>query len=66
MKIQINNTPHEFEEKANLIDVIGFLQLPEKGIALAIDNRVIPKAEWSSVELFENMKLTMIRATQGG
>ncbi len=38
----------------------------QKGIAVAVNNAVIPKAEWQNKILNENDKITVIRATQGG
>ena len=38
----------------------------QKGIAVAVNNAVVPKAEWSTKILNENDKITIIKATQGG
>ena len=38
----------------------------QKGIAVAVNNAVIPKAEWQDKILNENDKITIIKATQGG
>ena len=38
----------------------------QKGIAVAVNNAVVPKAEWQTKILNENDKITIIRATQGG
>lgn len=38
----------------------------QKGIAVAVNNTVIPKAEWQNKTLNENDKITIIKATQGG
>jgi sulfur carrier protein len=40
--------------------------LDQKGIAVAVNNAVIPKAEWLTRILEENDKITIIKATQGG
>ena len=37
-----------------------------KGIAVAVNNTVIPKAAWATKTLQENDKITIIKATQGG
>ena len=37
-----------------------------KGIAVAVNNSVVPKAEWQKKVLNENYKITIIKATQGG
>lgn len=38
----------------------------QKGIAVAVNNVVVPKSEWQNKILNENDKITIIRATQGG
>lgn len=38
----------------------------QKGIAVAVNNTVIPKTEWVTKTLNENDKITIIKATQGG
>ena len=38
----------------------------QKGIAVAVNNAVIPKTEWATKTLNENDKITIICATQGG
>ena len=38
----------------------------QKGIAVAVNNTVIPKSEWQSKVLNENDRITIIKATQGG
>ena len=38
----------------------------QKGIAVAVNNAVVPKTEWQSKILNENDKITIIKATQGG
>jgi sulfur carrier protein len=66
MRVLVNHKIQELKDNANLMDLLTHMQLPEKGIALAIDNKVIPKNKWQSFELSDQMKVTMIRATQGG
>ncbi len=38
----------------------------QKGIAVAVNNTVVPKTEWQNKILNENDKITIIKATQGG
>jgi len=39
---------------------------PEKGIAVAVNFRIIPKKLWDSYELKENDKVEIVHAVQGG
>ena len=36
------------------------------GIALAVNEKVVPKTEWEKFLLKENDKIIIIKATQGG
>ena len=37
-----------------------------KGQAVAVNNRVVPKAQWGETAIEEDMKITVIRAVCGG
>ncbi len=43
------------------------LNMPNtNGIALAVNEKVIPKTEWNNFQLNDNDKILIIKATQGG
>ncbi len=66
MKIKVNKEPHTFAEHTTIQAVLHALQVSEKGIAVAINHAVIPKAQWVEYVLSENDNLLIIKATQGG
>lgn len=66
MTVFVNHKEINIAEASNLDFLIEHLNLTSQGLALAIDNQVIPKNTWASFELSENMKVTVIKATQGG
>lgn len=68
MKIRINNVDHVIERNdVALTEVIAILELnSNKGLAMAIDNKVISKKDWDSTLLKEGNNITVIKATQGG
>lgn len=65
VRIYINN-----EEKltdASSIDELAVkLQLPARGVALAVNNRVIPRMNWADTAVTEGDKVTIIKAAFGG
>ena len=67
MNIMVNNqlksvTPsHTILKLVN--DAIGEKQ---KGIAIAVNNTVVPKSDWPSFLLHEKDDVLIIKATQGG
>jgi len=57
----------EIQGQPKITDALASLNIvSQKGIAIAINNNVIPKAEWDAYELQDEDKVTLIRATQGG
>ncbi|MCW3124113.1 MAG: thiS [Flavipsychrobacter sp.] len=67
MNIYVNNKQQELPTQANVQDAIDVLNMPSvKGIAIAVNNAVVPKADWETYVLSENDKITLIKATQGG
>ena len=65
--IYINNKVFQIEESENLISILNKLNLNlNKGIAVAVNNNIIPKTEWEKYIVIDNDKITLIKATQGG
>ncbi len=67
MKITINQQIEEVAEKASLQSIV-FARLGEKqqGIAVAVNNTVIPRTDQAHYTLQENDNILIIKATQGG
>lgn len=66
MIVTVNHKDLDLDETSSLKDILLVLELSDQGIALAVDNEVIPKTNWADFKLKEKMKVTLIRATQGG
>ena len=68
MELKINNQPKQFEAETLTVQALLDLEFPNKqnGIALAINNSVIPKNEWDTTSLSETDDILIITATQGG
>lgn len=67
MEIKINNQLQSVDEQSTLQSVV-FLLLGEKqkGIAVALNDTVILKNNWSETKLRSNDHVLIIKATQGG
>ena len=65
MTIQINNTPTE-TSAATLQALAIELNLPEKGVAVAVNNTMIPRTDWESHTLGEGAQVVIIKAACGG
>ena len=67
MEITYNNQVQEIQEETLVSDFV-FSQMGEKqnGIAVAINESIVPKIEWAKTYLKSNDNLLIIKATQGG
>ncbi|MES2575663.1 MAG: sulfur carrier protein ThiS [Bacteroidota bacterium] len=68
MELKINNQTKQFATDSLTVQALLDLEIPVKqnGIALAINNTVIPKSEWNSHLIKETDDILIISATQGG
>jgi sulfur carrier protein len=68
MELKINNQTKQFTADALSIQALLDIEIPKKqnGIAVAINNTVIPKSNWNSHNLNETDDILIISATQGG
>jgi sulfur carrier protein len=68
MQLKINNQIKQFPADALSIQAMLDIEIPQKqnGIAVAINNTVIPKSDWNSHNLNETDDILIISATQGG
>jgi len=67
MEIFLNNQPIHIEENTSLFSFVSS-QVGEnsKGLAVAINEEVVPKNEWERIVLNQNDQVLIIKATQGG
>ncbi len=65
--IYINDKAQAFDQEQTLSELFQNLNMDvAKGIAVALNNKVVPRSEWSNCKLQHNDKLLLIKATQGG
>jgi sulfur carrier protein len=67
MNIYVNNVVQVLPVQSSITDALGAINITaQKGIAIAVNNEVVPRAEWEIYSLQPDDKITLIRATQGG
>ena len=67
MKIELNGKPHELPAGATLADAVRAAGAEDaRGIAVAFDGEVAPRAGWASTPLVEGSKVEVLAAIQGG
>ena len=65
MKVKINDKETEVTAKS-LLELSAELSLPAKGVAGAVNNRMVPRAEWEQTAVKENDNIVIIKAVCGG
>ncbi len=65
MNVTVNNKPVE-TGASTLKELAVQLELPEKGVAVAVSNKMIPRSEWENFAITEGVSIIVIRASCGG
>ena len=67
MTVKINKTEHELSDGLNVSQVLEQVpNLPQSGIAVAVNGDVVPKTDWQSLIVKDGDAITVIRAFYGG
>lgn len=68
MELIINHTRKTFDVLPENLEALLAIELPgkRKGIAVALNNRIIPLSAWAETLLNHNDSVLIITATQGG
>ena len=65
MNVTVNNKPVE-TGASTLKELSLQLELPEKGVAVAVSNKMVPRSEWENFAITEGASIIIIRASCGG
>ena len=65
MKVNINNKEPETAAKS-VAGLAEELQLPAKGVAVAIGNKLVARTDWSTTPVEEGDNIVIIKAFCGG
>ncbi|ASE63053.1 sulfur carrier protein ThiS [Chryseobacterium indologenes] len=68
MELIINHTRKTFDVLPENLEALLAMELPgkKKGIAVAVNNRIIPLSAWAETFLKDQDSVLIITATQGG
>lgn len=68
MELIINHTRKTFDVLPENLEALMTLEAPDrkKGIAVALNNRIIPISSWPDTLLHDQDSILIITATQGG
>lgn len=66
MNIEINGTRHEVPDACTLADALSAHEVPDRGVAVALNGSVVPRANWSRTALGPDAQVEVLTAVQGG
>ncbi len=64
--VKVNNKEHQFTASTSIQEILEQLKIPINGIAVAINQNIITKSDWSTTTINHNQSILIIKATQGG
>lgn len=65
--VRVNDEPRTFAARVTLQHALRELGLAERrGVAIAINDSVVPRSQWPVRELADGERVLVIQATQGG
>jgi sulfur carrier protein len=64
--VTLNGEPRELPTGATVESAVRDLGAGGRGVAVALDGEVVPRAEWATTEVREGQQVEVLRAVQGG
>jgi len=64
--VTVNDQVYSFPPDLDINQLLKELDISPKGIAVAVENQIISKNNWSQHRLLEDSRVLIIKATQGG
>lgn len=65
MIINVNDNQMEVAEATTVAALLASMGYPDRGIAVAVDEAVLPKSRWTTT-LSDGARLDVVTAVQGG
>lgn len=66
MMVTVNGRPRELDAAATVGDLIDAEVADRRGVAVAVDGEVLPRAEWDTTNLDDGARVEVVGAVQGG
>lgn len=64
--VRVNGEAREVPAGSTVADLARILDLPDAGVAIAVDDDVVPAARWAQVSLRADAQVDVLTAVQGG
>lgn len=66
MMVTVNGEERSLPTDATVASLVEGLSAPSRGVAVAIDGEVVPRAEWQATALRDGARVEVVAAIQGG
>lgn len=66
ISVAVNGEAREVPAGSTVADLARILDLPDAGVAIAVDDDVVPAARWPQVQLRADAQVDVLTAVQGG
>jgi sulfur carrier protein len=66
MTVQVNGQARQLPAGATVAELLTALGGPDRGVAVAVADAVVPRSEWGSTVLGDGARVEVLRAVQGG
>lgn len=65
MTVVVNGEPRELD-RVTVARLVQELTTEERGVAVAVDGEVVPRAQWATTRVEDGQRVEVLRAVQGG
>lgn len=66
LKARVNGLDRELADGSTVASVVALLDAPARGVAVAVDGEVVPRAAWETTAVPEGAVVEVLTAVQGG
>jgi sulfur carrier protein len=67
VRVWVNGEERELVSGTTVADIVAVLAGPEpRGVAVALDRELVPRAEWAQTKLAEGQQVEILGAVAGG
>ncbi len=64
--IWVNDNPRSLSTGHTVAELLATLEVPPRGVAVAVNGEVVRRADWPGAQLSEGDRVEVLTAAQGG
>ena len=66
MTLIVNGEASEIETPVTITELLAAMDVPKRGVAVAVDGEVVPRSTWEAYALIDGTRVEVLTAVQGG